>query len=146
SFGEVAVTVHGSPVCHGTSRRNSMPRARSLMVTSAILLATACSSAPKPAALATRSEPAPSRIGIVPKRGPYAPGFDALHYAISISLPDSGKVIRATTRVDLLLKDPMQDTLNLDFSGLRVDQITTQLKDKKPKVVQFRQDSARLHI
>ena len=122
-----------------------MPRARSLLVTSAILLVTACSSAAK-TAVVNRPEPAPSRIGIVPKQRPYAPGFDALHYAISITLPDTGKVIRATTRVDLLLKDPMQDTLNLDFSGLRVTQITTQFRDKKPKVVEFRQDSARLHI
>jgi aminopeptidase N len=94
----------------------------------------------------SRPEPAATRIGIVPKTRPYAPGFDALHYAISITLPDTGKVIRGVTRVDLRLRDPMQDTLSLDFTGLRVLQVQTAFRDKKAKVVEFRQDSARIHV
>jgi aminopeptidase N len=109
------------------------------------VLFVACSSAPKSAPL-TRTEPAPTRIGIVPKAGPYAPGFDALLYAISIQLPDTGTVIRATTRVEVLLRDPLQDTISLDLTGLRVLQVNTQYRDKKPKIVDFRQDSARIHV
>src|SRR5262245_53249650 len=122
-----------------------MRRLRAVMVLAVLGLGAACAGAPK-VAPSSRPEPPATRIGIVPKRGPYAPGFNALHYSISIELPDTGKVIRGVTRVDLQLRDPMQDTLHLDFTGLRVLQISTQYRDKKPKVVEFRQDSARLHI
>jgi aminopeptidase N len=122
-----------------------MRRVRAFAIGALTTLLAACGGGAKVAPL-SRPEPPPTRIGIVPKRGPYAPGFDAIHYAISVTLPETGKVIRAFSTVQLILRDPLQDTLSLDLTGLRVLQVSTQFRDKKAKVVEFRQDSARLHV
>lgn len=92
-----------------------------------------------------RAEPRATRIGIVPPPGPYSPAFDALHYNVALTLPDTGSLIEATARVDLLVRE-RRDTLNLDLTGLRVLSVTTHRRTDKPKPASFRQDSARIHI
>src|SRR5690606_6207304 len=42
-------------------------------------------------------EPAPIEAGQAPPPGPYAPGFDAVHYGIALTLPDTGSYIRGVT-------------------------------------------------
>jgi aminopeptidase N len=99
-----------------------------------------------PARSPNRPEPAPTRIGIVPPAGPYAPGVDALHYAVAVTLPDSGTFMSANSRADILLRDGSLDTLRLDLTGLRVLRVHTSKNAGKPKPAYFRQDSARLHV
>jgi aminopeptidase N len=99
-----------------------------------------------PMPLATRPEPAPTRIGIVPAAGPYNAAFDALHYAVAVTLPDTGKFVTARSQVRLVLRDPRMDTLSLDLTGMRVLSVTAQMRGENPGAVDFRQDSARVHI
>jgi aminopeptidase N len=94
---------------------------------------------------ADRPEPHATRIGIVPPSGPYAPGIDALHYAVAITLPDTGTFVEATTRVDLLMRE-RRDTVRLDLTGLRVVSVSTQVRRDESRPVSFRQDSARIHF
>lgn len=70
--------------------------------------------------LAQAEEPAPVPAGRVPPRGPYEPGFDALHYDISITLPATGDILRGRARIDVAMVEPARDTLRLDLVGLRV--------------------------
>src|SRR5712691_5065859 len=39
--------------------------------------------------------------GQVPPPGPYAPGFDALHYALDLSVAPESKIITGVARIDL---------------------------------------------
>lgn len=68
-------------------------------------------------------EPPPIRAGVAPPPGPYAPGFDALHYDISIALPDTGTEMIGRTVATVALVAPRQDTLSLDLTGLAVDSV-----------------------
>ncbi|MEJ7758605.1 MAG: M1 family aminopeptidase [Gemmatimonadaceae bacterium] len=90
-------------------------------------------------------EPRATRVGIVPPAGPYQSGVDAIHYAITIELPDTGKHITASTRADLLITAPL-DSVWLDLTGLRVRTVTTQARRASVRAVSFRQDSARIHF
>ena len=74
-------------------------------------------------AAAQTLEPPPVPFGRVPPPGPYAEGFDALHYRVAIELPDTGAFIRGTTTIDILLVGSRRDTLVLDLSGLRVNTV-----------------------
>ncbi len=69
-------------------------------------------------------EPPPIPPGQAPPHGPYAPGFDALHYDVFLVLPESGSVIEGVATVQVRLEEPRQDTLRLDFSGLAVDRVS----------------------
>jgi aminopeptidase N len=90
-------------------------------VAAAALLATAAGCAPREVRRPVPLEdPAPIEVGVVPPAGPYAPGFDALHYQITLDLPAQGTRIEAGTQITLLLTEPRQDTLRLDLTGLRV--------------------------
>jgi aminopeptidase N len=117
---------------------------RAFWLSSAILLS-ACGGGVK-APLPERPEPQPTRIGIVPPRGPYQPGVDALHYAVSLALSDTGKFIAATARVRLMLRDPVPDSIWLDLTGMRVLSVTAQVPRDEPEQLSFRQDSARVYF
>ncbi|MGH7471318.1 MAG: M1 family metallopeptidase [Longimicrobiales bacterium] len=92
-----------------------------------------------------RPEPQATRIGIVPPRGPYAPGIDALHYTVAITLPDTGTYIEATARADILMRE-RRDTVRLDLTGLRVLNVSTHARKDEPRPVSFRQDSAHIYV
>jgi aminopeptidase N len=85
----------------------------------------ACSPAVSTSPLPTPAvaEPAPIQAGIAPPPGPYAPGFDAVHYDISLVLPDTGTFIRGQTTAHIRLEGTRPDTLVLDFTGLAVDAV-----------------------
>ncbi len=65
-------------------------------------------------------EPPPIPRGQAPPPGPYAPGFDAVSYAFAVALPDTGTYIRASALELIALREPRQDTLRLDLTGLAV--------------------------
>ena len=77
----------------------------SLAIFSFWALAACGGGAPMP--IATRPEPAPTRIGIVPPAGPYNAAFDVLHYAVTMTLPDTGKFVTARSQARLVLRDPL---------------------------------------
>src|SRR5690606_29115694 len=55
-------------------------------------------------------EPAPIEAGQAPPPGPYAPGFDAVHYGIALTLPDTGSYIRGVTTARIALVEPRAGT------------------------------------
>ncbi|MGH7506221.1 MAG: M1 family metallopeptidase [Longimicrobiales bacterium] len=91
-------------------------------------------------------EPEPVAAGRVPPAGPYAPGFDARHYDIAVTLPDTGSRIVATTGISLARTMPRRDTLRLDFVGLRVTGVTVAPAGGTPTAAAFRQDDGRLYV
>ena len=72
---------------------------------------------------AAAAEPPPIEAGLAPPPGPYAPGFDALHYDILLQLPDSGSFVRGIASAHVRLTSPRRDTLALDFTGLAVEAV-----------------------
>ncbi len=74
--------------------------------------------APEPA-----PEPPAIRAGVAPPPGPYAPGFDAIHYTLELVLPDTGTLIFGRTTARIALVAPRRDTLPLDLTGLAVDTV-----------------------
>src|SRR5690606_13836485 len=68
-------------------------------------------------------EPAPIEAGQAPPPGPYAPGFDAVHYGIALTLPDTGSYIRGVTTARIAVGEPRAGTLPLDLSGLAVARV-----------------------
>ncbi len=86
-------------------------------------------------------EPAPIQAGIAPGPGPYAPGFDALHYEIAITLPDTGSTIRGETTAHVLVESPRRDTLFLDLSGLAVSSVRSE-----GSALDYRYREGKLHI
>lgn len=87
------------------------------------------------------SEPPPIEAGMAPPPGPYAPGFDAVHYDIAISLPDTGTFIRAQTTAHIRIEAPRPDTLSLDLTGLAVGTVHV---DRQNLV--FKHEGGKLHI
>ncbi|MGH7457707.1 MAG: M1 family aminopeptidase [Longimicrobiaceae bacterium] len=89
---------------------------------SAALLAAAAlaACAPLPPTPPPVVEPAPIEPGVAPPPGPYAPGFDALHYDLDLTLPNTGREIEASARVYIRLTGAGADTLPLDLTGLAV--------------------------
>src|SRR5690606_35925985 len=85
---------------------------------------TGCIRAPRGSADPTPIEPPPIEAGIVPPAGPYAPGFDAVHYEISLSLPDSGSYIEGRTVASVILRENPPAALPLDLTGLAVREVT----------------------
>ncbi len=78
---------------------------------------------PVDTALVDAIEPPPIEAGLAPPAGPYAPGFDALHYDVVLQLPDTGSFLRGVTTAEVFLEAPRRDTLALDFSGLYVESV-----------------------
>lgn len=113
---------------------------RGCTIPAALLLLAAAS----PVAAQNR-EPEPVPFGRVPPRGPYEPGFDALHYDVAITLPDTGTFIRGTTTADIRLIGTRRDTLVLDLSGLRVSAVEAGHPDHLA-AVPFRQADGRIRI
>ena len=68
-------------------------------------------------------EPTPIKRAVAPPSGPYAPGFDALHYDIAVELPATGTLIRALTTIRVGIRAPRASTLPLDLTGLAVDRV-----------------------
>jgi aminopeptidase N len=68
-------------------------------------------------------EPLPIKRGVAPPPGPYAPGFDALHYDIALELPATGTLIRAVTTIRVAIRAPRASALPLDLTGLAVDRV-----------------------
>ena len=81
------------------------------------------SGAENAAEAAGTGEPPPIEAGLAPPPGPYAPGFDALHYDIVLQLPDAGSFIRGIASAHVRLTSPRRDTLALDFTGLAVEAV-----------------------
>lgn len=107
----------------------------------------ACAAGPRgteaPAPARVVVEPPPIEAGVAPPPGPYAPGFDALHYEIALTLPDTGRYIRARSlaRVRLVPGAVRPDTLRLDLTGLAVRDVRVDGLEAP-----FRQDAGKLRI
>src|SRR5687768_5136694 len=109
------------------------PRRWELVLTLALLTACAPAAAPGQAgapgtgtALPTAppaSEPAPIAPGAIPPSGPYAPGWDALHYDIEIALPAGPGWIAGRTSMRALRTAPGVTSLPLDLIGLAVTRV-----------------------
>jgi aminopeptidase N len=91
----------------------------------AIGIAAACAPRVTTQPAAPLADPEPIEVGVVPPPGPYAPGFDALHYRIALDLPAQGGRIDGETQIAILLTEPRQDTLRLDLTGLRARSVRT---------------------
>jgi aminopeptidase N len=94
---------------------------------------------------AAAQEPPPVASARIPPPGPYLPGFDALTYDISLTLPETGQRISGSARIAIAVLEPRRDTLRLDLSGLLV----TAVRGSSPGVgaaLPFRQDDGRLFV
>ncbi|HEX7090835.1 MAG TPA: M1 family aminopeptidase [Longimicrobiales bacterium] len=89
----------------------------------------------------TPAEPEPIAPGQAPPPGPYAPGFDAVHYDIALALPDTGSRIRGITRARIALVEPRADTLRLDLVGLAVERVRVNGRDAA-----HRHEAGKLHV
>lgn len=89
----------------------------------------------------TLDEPRAIEAGLAPPPGPYAPGFDAVHYDITLALPDGGERIRGRVTARIALVEPRTDTLALDLTGLGVAGVRVDGLDTA-----FRQDTGKLHV
>jgi len=96
--------------------------------------------------LAQAEEPAPVPAGRVPPRGPYEPGFDALHYDIAITLPSTGDVVRGRARIDVEMVAPGGDTLRLDLVGLRVASARIGVREAPSVETDFRVGGGRVNL
>jgi aminopeptidase N len=85
-----------------------------------VLLAGGCAAIPDPRTL---PDPTPIEVGVVPPAGPYAPGFDALHYHIALTVPETGRRIDGQADIAVAVVAPRPDTLRLDLTGLRVHDV-----------------------
>jgi aminopeptidase N len=91
-------------------------------------------------------EPAPVAPGRVPDEWPYAPGFDALSYEITLTLPDSGTFITGRTEIELARSLESGRLLRLDLVGLRATRVTVGVGGTMPRIVPFRQTDGRLQV
>ena len=101
---------------------------------------------PAPQAVEPGVEPEPVAAGRVPPAGPYVRGFDARHYDITLTLPDTGARIEARTTIDVARTEGAGDTLRLDFVGLRVLDVRVTPEGDEPAAAGFRQDDGRLLV
>lgn len=98
-------------------------RRRTLALLGACLVGCAGPGGPSAPEPAISREPPPIEAGVAPPAGPYAPGFDVLHYDLALSLPDTGRAIRGRARLRVARVAPVRDTLVLDLSGLAADTV-----------------------
>ncbi|MEX0822297.1 MAG: M1 family metallopeptidase [Rhodothermales bacterium] len=110
------------------------------LFTLAVLL-TSCASVEDVAAQRHAEEPEPIQAGVAPPPGPYAPGFDAVHYHIRLVLPDEGNFIEGTTTGRFRVVPPQRDTLSLDLTGLAVTNV-----EVGGQAAAFRLDAGKLHV
>lgn len=106
-------------------------------------LVSACASGP---AHAQRAEPPPVRVGQVPPPGPYAAGFDAVHYDVAITLPGAGTRIDGVTRARIRIVEPRPDTLRLDLTGLLVTRVRAGVGPGAPADAPFTQRGGRIIV
>jgi len=105
------------------SVRLSAARIRAARLAAAVLLASCCSPTTELLAQQAVEEPAPIAAGVAPPPGPYAPGFDALHYDVQIVLPDTGSFMQGSMSGAFRIVAPRHDTLSLDLTGLSVARV-----------------------
>lgn len=101
----------------------------------------ACAVRPNPSTL---PDPEPIEVGVVAPPGPYAPGFDAVHYRVAVDLPADGARIDARTDIVIALLSPRQDTLRLDLTGLRVGEVRAAGSGETLREVPFYQADGKL--
>jgi aminopeptidase N len=109
-----------------------------------LALPAACAAAPDRTA---QPDPPPLEVGVVPPPLPYAPGFDALHYHIALTVPEAGRRIDARTTLVIALRSPLQDTLRLDLTGLRAYDVRVGIGTRsgaRPETAPFYQAEGRL--
>src|SRR5690554_6332624 len=99
-----------------------------------------------PAAAQQAAEPAPHPPGRVPPPGRYLPGFDALHYDIALTLPESGDRIEGTTTIRIAVEPDRPDTLRLDLVGLLVTSVRVGANTADPAKVAFHQEDGRVYV
>jgi aminopeptidase N len=92
------------------------------------------------------AEPDPVPPGRVPPPGPYAPGFDALSYDISLTLPTSGDRITGRTAIEIARTPESGRALELDLVGLRATRVTISVRGTMPRLTTFRQADGKLQI
>lgn len=109
-----------------------------------VLLVAACAAAEDSRAVGQGIEPPAHEAGRVPPPGPYAPGFDALHYHISVDLTGRGSRFSGRTGIRIALVEPRPDTLRLDLTGLLVTSVSVGVEEGTPVPVLFRQEDGRL--
>ncbi len=114
-------------------------RCAAILVAASLLAS--CSSTADLSASRVVVDPAPIEAGIAPPPGPYAPGFDALHYDVRLALPDTGSFIEGEMRGRFALITPSPDTLSLDLTGLAVSGVNA---DGSPAA--FRYEAGKLHV
>jgi aminopeptidase N len=115
---------------------------RVVFFTPFLLLAGGCATAADPRTL---PDPEPIEVGVVPPPGPYAPGFDALHYHIALTLPETGERVDAQANIAIGVVAPRPDTLRLDLTGLRAHAVRVGVGTRTPSgAVDFRQSGGRL--
>ncbi|HEX7119570.1 MAG TPA: M1 family aminopeptidase [Longimicrobiales bacterium] len=150
-------TTHGSrtparaPWSHGVAdgrtgrtagaRPRRRPLARARTATRALALALIAGLAPAPTLGQQPPEPPPIEPGQAPPPGPYAPGFDAVHYDLALTLPDTGSTIRGIMAARIAVVAPRRDTLALDLSGLAVERVRVGGRD-----VAYRHEAGKLYI
>jgi aminopeptidase N len=91
-------------------------------------------------------EPPPIEAGRVPPHGAYQPGFDALHYAVSVTIGAASPVIQGRTRIDVAIREPRRDDLWFDFSGLAVTSARIAVGRGEARAATARADDGRIHF
>ncbi|HEX6938071.1 MAG TPA: M1 family metallopeptidase [Longimicrobiales bacterium] len=120
-----------------SARASAFVRARPL----AVALALAAVLSPARAHAQRAVEPPPIEAGRAPRPGPYAPGFDAVHYDLALTLPDTGAYIRGVASARIALVEPRRDTLALDLSGLAVERARIGGRD-----VAYRHEAGKVYL
>ncbi|MEN8375691.1 MAG: M1 family metallopeptidase [Gemmatimonadota bacterium] len=93
--------------------------------------------APDPLAVNYGVEPPAVEAGQVPGSGPYAAGFDALHYDLSLHIPDEGSRIQGVMTMRVALTPEYEGTpLPLDLSGMSVGRVRAGTSAGTMEVVQ----------
>jgi aminopeptidase N len=91
-------------------------------------------------------EPPPIEAGRVPPHGVYQPGFDALHYDVSLTIGATSPVIQGRTRIDVAMREPRRDDLWFDFSGLAVTRASIAVGGGAARTTTSRADDGRIHL
>lgn len=119
------------------------PKLLSAALLSALTGAAACAVGPNPSKL---PDPEPIEVGVVAPPGPYAPGFDAVHYRIALDVPAEGRRIDARTDAVIALLSPRRDTLRLDLTGLRARDVRTAGSGEAFREASFYQANGKLVV
>jgi aminopeptidase N len=74
-------------------------------------------------ACAQNTEPPPIAPGRAPHAGEYDSHFDAQHYDLQLTIPDSGPEIQGRTEIQIRVQQGAPDVVRLDFTGMRVKEV-----------------------